>query len=546
MKRVRLMMAMLGLAGMVALVVRYASPYAPVVGAAPENIEDLWAIEGARQESDVPLVTALENHGVPLAYETQTNTFYCTLGLNNGEAWPEIHLTAPGVPDVQLVFSDDYTYDWCQDAIRDGYAYQVMAYNDTHFAYFDVIFTGLPLMMLTADREITVEDAPIGVQMAVYGQSALRSHGRAHIRGASTLNSEKKAYKVEFTREADGRKQTAQQVPGFGAMEAINLNPMVHDELLVREKLSWDLYESLVAHDQPFGARRTQYAEVFLNGDYQGIYLMVEPMDCERELSKEATRAMTDSVYRTAVLSFSRDRVYQAHRYRANTGYELYYHPAVGTADPFAMLQLWMDMNRMNREGDFEALESKALSCIDLDSMIAFDLFIQAAGMTDNVFNNMYIIAHPTAAGLTYTFAPWDMDMTWGRKKAEVGENFENWIYFPIADRLIDRDAGGVMRDKVTARWQQMRESVFNEDTINRKLEEYAHILGDSGAWARNAARWNMENYMPDFYNITVFIELRFALMDAAIAAISDKGNKTLAFLANTQYEGKGTPIVLE
>jgi len=543
MKRLRLLLAMAVLTAGIALVIGYASPYAPVIGRAPENIEDVWAIEDTREESEEPLVTLLENHGVPLAYDVQKNTFYCTLGMDHAEAWPEIHITAPDSPKLQLMFVDDYTYDWCRDAICDGYSYQVLAYNETQFAYFDLVFTGLPMVQIAAQREIATEDVPISVAVSSYGCEPVRSYARAHLRGASTLNFEKKSYKIEFTREKDGRRKTPQNVPGFYAMEAINLNPMAHDELMVREKLSWDLYESLVGMDEPFGARMTQYAEVFLNGVYQGVYLMVEPMVCEDELSLQGTRALTDSVYRTAVLSFSRDRAYIDHPYRGNTGYELYYHPASGTADAFGHLQPWIELNETKKDNRFI---QRGLACVDLESLVKFDLFVQAGGMTDNVFNNMYIIAHPTGEGIRYTFAPWDMDMTWGRKKEEVGENFENWIYFPVADRLIELNAGGNLRQLVADIWGKMRAGSFNMEYIEQKLAEYSVLLGESGAWARNAERWEKENYTPDFYDVIVFAELRFELMDEAIAAIAQTENEKIPFLSATQYEGKGTPIVFE
>ena len=116
--RLRLLAMMALLLAVMAAVVCWASPYAPVVSPAPEDIQTLWDIEDARSESETPLVTALENHGVPLAYDAENNTFYCTLGLENESEWPQLHLTAPGAKGVKLIFADDYSYDWCADAVR--------------------------------------------------------------------------------------------------------------------------------------------------------------------------------------------------------------------------------------------------------------------------------------------------------------------------------------------------------------------------------------------------------------------------------------------
>ena len=543
MRRFKLLLAIAALSVMMLAVVCWGSPYAAVIMPAPENIEDIWAIEDLREESSEPLVAALENHGMPLAYDRTMNTFYCTLGLENGETWPDIHLTAPGASGIRLVFVDDYAYDWCSDAIRDGYAYQVLAYDDTHFSYFDLVFTGLPLIMLETEEEITTEDSPIRMQFSAYGERPFDSCGRIHRRGASTLNNEKGSYKVEFTREADGRRKAVADVPVFGRTDSILLNGMLHDRLLMREKLSWDLYESLSPSGEPFGARKTEYAEVFFNGAYHGVYLLTDPMDCADELAKDGNRVLTDSVYRTAVLSFSRDREHTKHPRRGNTGYELYYHPDVSAADPFAALQPWIDLNG---KIDDEEFVHKALQLVDLESMIRMDLFVQAGGMTDNIFNNMYIIAHPTEQGIRYSFAPWDMDMSWARKPEEIGQSYENWIYFPVADRLINLNAGGNLRAMVKDTWTQMRENAFNIETIEGLINEYTFELGETGAWARNAERWGFENYYPDSYEMLVFCEIRFDLMDQAIDRIAGVPQERIEFLADTQYEGKGTPIILE
>ena len=74
MKKIKLLLAMLMLAAMIVATVVLSSPYAPVV-APPAEIETIWDIEDAREESEEPLVTRLHNNGVPLAYDRGNNTF---------------------------------------------------------------------------------------------------------------------------------------------------------------------------------------------------------------------------------------------------------------------------------------------------------------------------------------------------------------------------------------------------------------------------------------------------------------------------------------
>ena len=194
MKKLKLLLAMFALAALMAATVMFGSPYAPVVQPVTE-IEEIWAIEDARQESEHPLVTRLNNNGVPLAYDRQNNTFYCTLGLGHADVWPDIHLTAPGAQGVQLVFVDDYAYDYCADAVREGYPYQVMAYTEEEFFYFDLVFTGMMQVCIDAEETLGKEDKP--VQVSVHTpQGALTSYARTHYRGGVTVKFEKHPYKI--------------------------------------------------------------------------------------------------------------------------------------------------------------------------------------------------------------------------------------------------------------------------------------------------------------------------------------------------------------
>ena len=86
MKRLKLLLGMAALACAIGLTVKYGSAYRPVVEPVRE-IEEIWTIEDEREESEEPLVTRLFCNGA------ESNTFYCTLGLENGEEWPKIKLT---------------------------------------------------------------------------------------------------------------------------------------------------------------------------------------------------------------------------------------------------------------------------------------------------------------------------------------------------------------------------------------------------------------------------------------------------------------------
>ena len=541
MKRLKLLLMMLALLGMMAAVVVFRSPYAPVVGG-PADIEVLWEIEDTRTESKEPLVTAMENHGVPLAYDRENNTFYCTLGMENGDAWPELHLTVANAGGVNVLFSDDYTYDWCDEAIRKGYSYELMAYTDKEYSYFNIVFTGLPLICIDVDQEITDEDAPAFVNMSVYGDQAVSTSARIHRRGGLSRGSEKPACKIEYTRKADGTGKVALKTPVLGNTDEMLLLPMPFDRLLMRDRLSWDIYGQMTAGKDAFAARPMTYAETIINGTYMGIYLIMTPFDVSEELRGIGTsHLMTDYVYRTCVSYMSAERQMMEHPIREGAGYELFYSP--GETGAFIPMREYTEL--LTEEND-EIFSEKALKAFDLQDMLRMEILLQAGGMTDNVFNNLYIWAEKTENGYIYHYIPWDMDLSWGLKKEDIGEEFENWMYFPSADRLINLDPDDAVRSEFVKMWRDLRKNVLNMENIEQLTDQYEHELNDSGAMLRNAERWGTENYAADAQEILDYVEIRFPLLDEVIEKIAEHSDESILFLERTQFEGKGNAIEWE
>ncbi|MBQ2948447.1 MAG: CotH kinase family protein [Clostridia bacterium] len=519
MKRLSLAAGMAAMMLVMAAVVVFASPYAPVVQPC-RDIEEIWAIEDARTESDTPLVTRLEYGGAALAYDYAEDTFYCALDLDALEDWPGIHLTAPDAPGVSLCFVDDYTYDWASDAVREGYPYQIIAYTNTEFCYLQVVFTGLPIVSIRADGDLRPhEDVPVRLEMSWDGTMGISTYARAHKRGDTTLRTkEKHGIKVEYTRGSNGKKKMQVDTPVLGTTDEFILIAGAMDQLLIRDRLSWDMWGELVDDDEPFGERETAYVEVFVNDRYQGVYLMMKPFDYAREMNlRHPDAAARDAIYRLAggsVHEFDRP-IAQDHR-----GYYYEQHYAPEGAVPFEALAPYYDLLETRSNAEFSG---KAMRYLDLDSVIRYALFVQACGLCDNEHNNLYIWSHQTENGPQYVFAPWDLDVSWGLNDEE---NSDVWYPFPLFDRLIELDCGGVVRDRVREIWEDMRATAFNEEELGGRIEHYNHVLGDSGAFYRDAMRWGRPNSYPDGYSTYAYGVARFEMMDRRIEEFTGEALK--------------------
>ena len=516
MKRVKLLGMMLALCAALAAVVLLGSPYAPVVQPAMD-IEEIWAIEDTREESGEPLVTAIKNRAVPLAYDEETNTFYCTLGMDNGEDWPDIHLHAYGKRNVSAVFVDDYTYDWCPDAIRDGYSYEIMAYTDTQYSYFNIVFTSLPIVMLESDERIPAhEDVPVEVVLSWDKDTLMQTHGRAHRRGDTSLRKyPKNGIKVEYTRHENGTSRIEMDTPHLGMTDGMLLLACSVDHQLIRDRLCWDMYSGIVQEDEPFGPMRSHYVEVFVNQSYQGTYLMMRPYRYAQEMAKLGKDApATDSYYRVVGRStFEFDRPWmQDHR---KIFYEQHYAPA--KMEPFASLAPYLELIKEPSNAKYSEM---ALKYLDIDSVIRYMLFVYACGLTDNDVNNIGIWAHYGEKGVRYFLNPWDLDVSWG---LDDQGDAEAMYAIELFDRLVGLDCGGIVRDRVKAIWQEYREKAFNQEYLDQLMAQYERELNESCAYYRDAVRWEKSNAYLDLYNIYSYALARFDMMDRRIEELTSE-----------------------
>ena len=518
MKKLKLLLMMAGFAALITAVVAFGSPYAPVVQPVME-IEEIWAIEDTREESGMPLVTRLLNHGAELGYDARENTFYCTLGMGNGETWPELHLTAPEARGVSLAFADDYRYDWCEDAIREGYPYQIFAYTDEVFSYAQIVFTSLPIVTLTADAAIEAHrDIAADVTVSWAGEREIVSPGRAHKRGATSLNkTPKNGIKVEFTRgKAEGK--TLIDMPFLGMTDEMTLIACSIDPLMIRDRLSWDMYNEFADDDEPFGDMGTRYIELFVNDDYQGVYLMMQQYDYAEEMALEDKGApLSDTYYRTVdgVIENPERPVIMDH---LGHSYEQHYAPP-GETD-FQSIRPYLDLIA---EEDDAAFSRKALELLDLDSVIRYALFIEACGMTDNEFNNLGIWAHYADGSVRYSFVPWDLDVSWG---LDDGRDSEIWYSFDLFNRMLRLDCGGVVRCRTLEIWRELRETAFTDENMNEFMAAYEEALNASGAFYRNALRWERSHESLDTYEIYAYAISRFEMMDRRIEELAGEGLK--------------------
>lgn len=473
----------------------------PVVVLPPfEDIEELWAIEDSRSESAEPLVTRLENSGSPLGYDAQRNTFYCTLGLEAESDWPEIALTAPEAAGITIRFLDDYTYDWRDEAVAEGYAYELIAYTDTEYAYFNLVFTGLPIVSIFAEQEIGREYVPVYASVSSAEYAPVQSLAKAHIRGALSLNEDKRSYRLELHRINQQGKNKKNAVSVLGMPEdsewLLIANP--YDSSCLRNHLAWDMWNRWNQNQAAFTLLESRMVEVFVNNEYRGLYQMMQRIDTDQEILRMGGKLETDCAFRVIKPDNAKGRPIRDFKSTADIHLQLRQSPHDLTEEfAFQIAEPYIELADV-KQGllDDESFLRQFEECMDAEDVVSYYLFSQAISLgIDNVCNNLYIWALKDGDRYRFSLSPWDMDQAFCPVEVDLGSTplagtDAVCVELRVPVRLLNLN-GLNSRKMIWSLWQDKRNTILSDDAVYQWLHDAEALVNSSGAYARNAEKWH-------------------------------------------------------
>lgn len=467
------------------------------VGALIE-LEEAWEIEDTREESEVPLVTAMLNGGDVLGFDYAQNTFYCTIGMENDEAWPELSLQARNVPEgLRIRLIDDYTYDWCADAIRDGYRYEMIAYTESQYSYFGIVFTGLPMVTLHVKDgvELTDEYVPMRVSVAANGYEPVESAGQIHTRGGGFKRLiDKKSYRIEFhTINEKGRdKQQDHALLGMEADSDWLLVGNPTDENCVRNHLCWEMWRNWNKDGYAPMLLDSQLVEVFLNDEYIGIYQLMQRVDVEEEIVKMGGNLNTDYAFRVIrEPNIDPARPHRSYMELSNLIIESRYAPPGKNANKtLDLIDDYAIMNRGVQQVDDAEFIRMVEEHVDIEALISYWLFFHAVELSDdNVHNNLYIWATRENGKYIYRLSPWDMDYGLSSRTWDEGKVYGIDLTMFMTRRILDLNLSN-SRQMIHDLWKEKRATILTDDAVYQWIHEKEELLNASGAYLRESERW--------------------------------------------------------
>jgi spore coat protein CotH len=218
------------------------------------------------------------------------------------------------------------------------------------------------------------------------------------LRGNTSRYSQKKSFKVSFNTFFPGRK--------FYGIEKMNLNGEHNDPSIARARFCW---EWLGRFGVP--APRATHVRVYINGDYYGLYIMVEHVDEEFVDSRFGNN--DGNLYQCL---YPADLAYLGTNpdlYKFTSGDRRAYTEKINTeADDYSDLANFIDVLNNTPTSDLACELDKIFNLPDYLKIIAMDV---VTGNWDGyIYNkNNFYLYHNTETG-KFEYIPYDLDNTFG------------------------------------------------------------------------------------------------------------------------------------
>lgn len=306
-------------------------------------------------------------------------------------------------------------------------------------------------------------------------------------RGASSYSVfDKKQYRMKFCKKKGSVKAKEYEFLGMGKNSEWVLNGPFLDKTLIRNRLVYGLGKQIFEW-----APDCRYVELFIDGEYQGVYLAVEPVTngesrlrlCEFGLAS----GQTAYVVKRDRIDTEENPLNVYGHYAGKTNNALYV--------DYPTKNNMTDVQREWITKDIDSFERVLYSEQFADPVYGYSRYIDVGNFVDYVVLNEAVMNHDAGNLSTYVYkelggklklAIWDYNNCLDNYQwfAEDYEEFyikqSAWFSVLLQDRAFV--------DKVVARYGQLRKGILSEAYLYDQIDSYVSRLGD--ATKRNFAIW--------------------------------------------------------
>lgn len=340
-------------------------------------------------------------------------------------------------------------------------------------------------------------------QCRTEGESVSKYRCKVKYRGASSLIYEKKSFAVKMLDDYD----EDLDVNVFGIREDNNwiLDAMAIDRIRMRNRICFDCWNAIskTPYETDYNQRNGtlgEFVELFINGEYHGLYCMTDKINRKLLGLKKAKVADNGEVMIRGVLYKCNNwgSGYSLKSYEEDdmdseewNAWELQY------PDDYPSENAWMPLVELI---DFCGNSSLNIFCSQyndwfyLDNLLDYAVLTYALGVRDTGYKNTFLSSVNIQEANKYLLTVWDMDASLGGEYN--GDYYDKYIdvsWFThiqpfVFLYLYDIDN---FKEKLKESWIEKTTSVLSVISIKERIRNYADRFITTGAWNREYNRWN-------------------------------------------------------
>lgn len=493
-------------------------------------------IKNNLEETDENILTSLLFNGEALPFDSTQNTFYLPLSMED-KSWEYGDLLS-GDDKVGILFIDSIRNINKAEVIREGKSFSFLAYTGNMYKIYSIIFTGLPIMNISVQDGDMNESANINMTLyeseskSDWVKSSLAS---IRVRGNTSTMYPKLGYKMELAKYNKNGELVNNNLALLDMREDNDwiLYAMYNDDTKVRDKLSIDIWNEFGAKNNPFNLEfgtKLEYVELIVNGQYHGIYGLMEPVDAKKlDISKKRNENVEEYIYKrtTPTILSLEDFTEEADNY-VKCGFEL---KGISRYKEVS-LSSWNPLGRfidLHVNADDVRYEQELPNIIDIESITDTWLFLQIISGLDNRAKNMYYVSKYIDGKNKLYFVPWDMDLTWGYVSkgdrpplytAFEEEMLTEYVSFETADRVMQLDVDNSI-EIAKNKWKILRSTILTDESLTKRIEALEKTVVESGAMQREANRWPEGGHTTDYSEIKKYAVDKMNYLDEYMSSIS-------------------------
>ena len=428
----------------------------------------------------------LFQNGEPAAIDQESSTIYISQSITKDTAFSELTGSLElRLPEYELFFAPDKAFYNLGEAIADSHQFALIAAgNDGTYMRYNVIFSTLPVLRMGGAVSGVNEEGrdvysgnlclwtPNDPDTEHY--TVKPSDAQWHVRGQATSSLPKKSWKISLKTKSGDNRNLA--MLGLGEDDDWILFSMFNDDTKLREKLIMDTWNEM-QDSTGYQLRMSsgEYVEVVANGHYQGLYLLQRRVDLKYLNLDKTTTSL-----------FKGKGVFSAQV--PQDAYDLVSSPW-SPDDAYKKLEPYFDF--------IQGTNSAGATLIHLDNWLDVSLFVQYGLLIDNyLFNNVYYILLEDDSGCHLYFILWDMDMSLGLYfRNGIGITYEpDTAYRGTNYERVEKDhllsVYPDLQSRLKTRWNELRNSVFEETAICSRAVNLNAQIEQSGALLRDQTLW--------------------------------------------------------